>query len=268
MGYSDTKCSKGKKGSRMSRFTQRYRTRGSMCIDNATPIRVEVIEAIRVFESEAINFATRFIKDGKLRVKYVSQVNKYSKAILESVRSLELSAAEAAGLAVSMRNQVLEATRLQSSDIGKAVAEQLKAKGLLLEQLQDLYAQKIYKKQFSALTKIEADRVFLEIVESSGRANPRVTSRAITLRRLGKGLLVVTVAVSVYNVATAADWLEAIAEEGVGLTGGFLGGAGGGAAAGLACGPGAPVCVTIGVFVGGVIGAVGADLVYDWFTED
>lgn len=37
-------------------------------------------------------------------------------------------------------------------------------------------------------------------------------------------------------------------------------GIGGGAIAGLACGPGAPVCITIGAFVGGAVAALGVDL--------
>ena len=40
---------------------------------------------------------------------------------------------------------------------------------------------------------------------------------------------------------------------------------GGGAVAGLACGPGAPVCVTVGVFVGGIIGSFGADFTFEYF---
>ncbi|QCP13991.1 hypothetical protein FCL38_28915 [Pseudoduganella umbonata] len=35
-----------------------------------------------------------------------------------------------------------------------------------------------------------------------------------------------------------------------------------GALAGLACGPGAPVCVTIGAFVGGALAAFGAGFVW------
>jgi len=40
---------------------------------------------------------------------------------------------------------------------------------------------------------------------------------------------------------------------------GIAGGIAGGALAGLACGPGAPVCVTVGVFVGGALAAFGVD---------
>ncbi len=35
-----------------------------------------------------------------------------------------------------------------------------------------------------------------------------------------------------------------------------------GALAGLACGPGAPVCVTIGAFVGGALAALGAGFIW------
>ena len=41
--------------------------------------------------------------------------------------------------------------------------------------------------------------------------------------------------------------------------GGIAGGVAGGAVAGLACGPGAPVCVTVGAFVGGALAAFGID---------
>lgn len=57
----------------------------------------------------------------------------------------------------------------------------------------------------------------------------------------------------------------ASAKEGAVLGGGLLGSVAGGAAAGLACGSGAPVCVTVGVFVGGVMFAVGAEITFDSF---
>jgi len=83
--------------------------------------------------------------------------------------------------------------------------------------------------------------------------------------KLGRGLLVVTIGVAVYNIAAAEDKVTATAREGVIIGGGFSGGAAGGAVAGLTCGPGAPVCVTIGVFVGGALGALGADFTFGWF---
>lgn len=68
--------------------------------------------------------------------------------------------------------------------------------------------------------------------------------------------------VSVYNIAVADDPGAQAVEEGAVLGGGVLGGMAGGAAAGLVCGPGAPVCVGIGAFVGGALGAFGLSLFF------
>ncbi|BBA32787.1 uncharacterized protein sS8_0822 [Methylocaldum marinum] len=76
--------------------------------------------------------------------------------------------------------------------------------------------------------------------------------------------MVVTIGVAVYNIALAEEKAKATAREGVIIGGGLAGGAAGGAVAGLVCGPGAPVCVTVGVFVGGALGALGADFMFGW----
>lgn len=46
------------------------------------------------------------------------------------------------------------------------------------------------------------------------------------------------------------------------ITGAGIGGIAGGALAGLACGPGAPVCVTVGAFVGGALAAFGVSITW------
>lgn len=84
------------------------------------------------------------------------------------------------------------------------------------------------------------------------------------LSKLGRGLLVVTLGTAVYNIASAESKGKALAREGIILGSGFAGGAAGGAVAGLACGPAAPLCVTAGVFIGGALGALGADLSFGW----
>jgi hypothetical protein len=79
------------------------------------------------------------------------------------------------------------------------------------------------------------------------------------LSRAGRGLIVLSLALSVYTIMTADDKLDATKHEaavtGAGISGGILGGA----LAGLACGPGAPVCVTVGAFAGGALAAFGVD---------
>lgn len=78
----------------------------------------------------------------------------------------------------------------------------------------------------------------------------------------GRGLLVVSIALSVYTIATADDKAAATGREAAITGAGIGGGIAGGAIAGLACGLGAPVCVTIGAFVGGALGAFGVAIAW------
>ena len=160
----------------------------------------------------------------------------------------------------------MDAARINSSDIGRAQAEALKATGKTLQELEVKYASQLYKRDFTMLSKLEKNKVWLEIVDSSGRPRPQVTLQAARWSKLGRGLVFVSAAFAVYNVATAEQPMRQAAKESTSLGAGILGGAGGGAAAGLLCGPGAPVCVTVGVFVGGALAAFGADLTFEWLT--
>jgi hypothetical protein len=105
------------------------------------------------------------------------------------------------------------------------------------------------------------------MVESAGRPRTAVTTSVRRFAVLARGLIVVTIGIAVYNISMAEDKSEAVAREGVVIGGGVIGGAAGGAVAGLACGPGAPVCVTVGVFLGGVLGAMGTDVSFGWFLK-
>ena len=100
------------------------------------------------------------------------------------------------------------------------------------------------------------------IVERAGQPRQTVSALAKHASRLGGSLLMLSLAVSVYNVATAEDRLQSAGREAAALGAGIGGGVAGGMLAGIACGPGAPVCVTIGAFVGGAAAALGVDLVW------
>ncbi len=77
------------------------------------------------------------------------------------------------------------------------------------------------------------------------------------LSRAGRGLLFISLALSVYTVVNSDNKPRAIAREATVTGAGVLGGIAGGGLAGLACGPGAPVCVTVGAFIGGALAAFG-----------
>ena len=82
------------------------------------------------------------------------------------------------------------------------------------------------------------------------------------LSSAGRSLVFLSIAISVYTVATADNKFDAAGKEIVITGAGIAGGIAGGALAGLACGPGAPVCVTVGAFVGGALAAFGVSITW------
>ena len=93
------------------------------------------------------------------------------------------------------------------------------------------------------------------IVESAGRSNAKVNLKMLRLSHAGRGLVMFSIAVAVYEVMNADDKLNEVGKQlsisGAGIAGAWASGA----VAGLACGPGAPVCVVLGAFVGGALAA-------------
>lgn len=223
--------------------------------------------ALDALQAQAANFAQRHIRDARVRQGYVRDTQRFAEGLRAEVAAGRMGARQAAQQAVELRNSVMEAARLSSSDLGRARAQALKATGKGLSELQEYYAQRLHKTPFARLTSSQKQGVWKEIVASSGRANPRVSAATLRLARVGRGLALAAVAIAVYNIAAAEDKGRAVAKEGVTVGAGFAGSIAGGAVAGLACGPGAPVCVTIGVFVGGALFAFGADAGFDWLSR-
>ena len=158
----------------------------------------------------------------------------------------------------------MEIMRSRSTPVGRAIAEQIKSKG---KTLNELIAKKALEQfgqnaNFNALTPAQQNTVYAEIVKSAGKDSPRVSARMGKLSHAGRGLVVLSLAISTYSIATADDKVDATKHE-LAVTGaGIGGGIAGGAIAGLACGPGAPVCVTVGAFVGGALAAFGVDFLW------
>lgn len=228
-------------------------------------VTADLNTAIAGFESSSANFAIRFIPDAKVRAEYQLKSKALSREILNDVKSGKISSFQGAKQASQMRNVLMDAMRGQSSEIARAYAVSLKTQGKSLPELESKYAKRLFGKSFETLTETQKGKIWREIVFSSGRPRMEANQLAKTMGKAGKGFVAITIAISVYNIATAEDKLMASAKEGAVIGGGLLGSVAGGAAAGLACGPGAPVCVTIGVFIGGVMFAVGAEITFDSF---
>lgn len=83
------------------------------------------------------------------------------------------------------------------------------------------------------------------------------------LSRAGNGLIVLSLAISVYEIYNAEDRIVETGRQAAITGAGIAGGWAAGALAGLACGPGVPVCVVIGGFVGAALAAWGAGEIFN-----
>ncbi|MEM7571270.1 MAG: hypothetical protein AAF433_00165 [Bacteroidota bacterium] len=217
---------------------------------------------VEEFMRAGVQFAHRFIHDYTVRLAYIQELLKLSADYLSKVKLGLLSPFNAAALVSKERGVILDKTRKVSSDFAKAYAKWRKAENPSLHSLCEKYAGRKFEKTFSSLTKNQKDEVFKAIIEAAGRDSIRDTTLARNLSKAGKVLLVLGLAVAVYNVTTAENKLKAVGKEATIFAGGAAGATAGGAA-GAFCGPGAIVCVPIGIFLGGMLGANGAEKLFD-----
>ena len=220
-------------------------------------------EAVRALRADVTAAAAMLTWDGAVRAEYQRAIAEVEAELNGEVRSGRLTWRGAAEKAVELRNDTMELMRLRSTPPGRALAEAMKSQGRTLNELIARRTMELFPgKAFKALTQAEQDEVFAAIVASAGRARPRINVLMLRASRAGRGLLVLSLAISVYNIATAEDHWAAAGHEAAVTGAGIAGGVAGGALAGLACGPGAPVCVTIGAFVGGAAAAFGVDFAF------
>lgn len=218
--------------------------------------------AIQALEAEVANAGAHLALDSNARQLYSSQIRALAEELAGEANAGRMSWRQAAEQARAARNDIMEIVRSRSTPVGRAMAERLKSQGRTLN---ELIARKTIElfgpgADFNKLGGAQQNRVYAEIVKSAGKSNPRVDLAMRRLSRAGRGLLFLSIAISVYEVAVADDKLDTAGRE-LAVTGaGIGGGIAGGALAGLACGPGAPVCVTVGAFIGGALAAFGVDL--------
>lgn len=158
----------------------------------------------------------------------------------------------------------MELIRTRSTPVGLSIAQKMKSQGKTLNEMIALKSKSRYgsNASFYNLTTQQQNNIYLEIVEAAGKSRPEVTSAMKNLSYAGRGLILLSIALSVYTIAAAEDKYATAKKEAAIGGAGVSGGIAGGALAGLACGPGAPVCVTVGAFVGGALAAFGVGMVW------
>ncbi len=215
--------------------------------------------AIQALEAEVANIGAHLIIDSSARQSYSKKIKAMANELRVQASSGRISWTDAANTANETRNTIMEITRQKSTPVGKALAHSIKQQGITLNEIIAKKVIKLHgpKMSFHDLTQQQQNAIYSEVVTSAGKSNPTINTTLKKVSYAGRSLIFLSVALSVYTVATADNKLEAAGKE-VALTGtSIAGGIAGGAVAGLACGPGAPVCVTVGAFIGGALAAFG-----------
>lgn len=218
--------------------------------------------AIQALEAQLVNVGMHAHIDSQVRLTYATRIKAMSSELRAAATRGDITWRQAATEANLVRNSVMESLRGKSTPLGRSIAEYLKKEGKTLNGLIAEKSEGLFGKgtQFDSLPDAKKNQVYAKIVESAGKSRPSVNKAMRVTSRAGRGLVFLSVAISVYTVATAEDKVDAAMHEGAVAGAGVAGGIAGGALAGLACGPGAPVCVGVGAFVGGALAAFGVDL--------
>lgn len=226
-------------------------------------------ESLHALEATALNVGKALINDASVRENYVRKIHSMSKEILRDVQAGRATPEEGARFAQQLRNRIMDEARIKSSPVGRSGSEKLKSGGKALEVLIDKKSSKLFpNKRFADLTKAQRRQVFEAIIESSGKSRPSVTARIPRWRMVGRGLLLFTAAIAIYNVWTAENKVHAGLKESIVLGGGVAGGAVAGAATGLVCGPGTPICSTVLFIIGGIMGALAGSTTADHYDAE
>lgn len=221
-------------------------------------------DIVRLLHSEVAAVGAQLEWDDVVRRQYNVQAERYVQDLRTRVTRGQLTWRAAAEDARNTRDAIMQSMRRTTTPVLRALAEQKKPTSPTLNELVAKYTIEKFgpNANFNKLTKAERNVVYAEVVAASARPSTKVNAYLRRASRLGRGLIVVSVAVSAYNVATADDKTAAAGYEAASAGAGLAGSVAGGAVAGLFCGPGAPVCVTIGAFVGGAVFVLGLERVW------
>ena len=229
---------------------------------NADQIAFE--NAGKALEAQIANAGVYMTIDSNTRLAYASELKKMADQLRHDATSGKITWANAAKQAQETRNLIMEISRMRSTPIGRAVAQKIKPSGILLNDLVALHTQRLHGENaaFSSLSASQKNKVYSAVIMSAGKSNAGVSNAMSRLSYAGRGLLFLSLSVSVYNITTSQDKGTTAVKELTVTGAGIGGGIAGGALAGLACGPASPVCVTLGAFVGGAMSAFGMGFVW------
>lgn len=225
-----------------------------------TDDQVTFENAIKSLEAQAANIGAHVTIDATARQAYSREIKNMAEMLRRDVSSGKISWAQAAQQAQETRNLVMEATRVRSTPVARSIAQKMKLTGFSLNELIAKYATQMYGETivFSKLTMSQKNKIYAAVVAAAGKSNVKVSAALARMSFAGRGVLVISLGLSAYTVATSTNKIAAAKKKTLTIGASIGGGIAGGELAGLACGPGAPLCVTVGAFIGGVLAAYGA----------
>lgn len=203
-------------------------------------------KVIDAMEAQAANIGAHLTVDSSARLAYTREIKRMAEKLRVEATSKRITWAQAAQQAQETRNLVMEVQRLKAN--GKTLNE------IIAQQATRAHGHSV---KFSTLSLSQKNAIYAAVVASAARSNVSVTKAMSRLSFAGKGVLGLSLALSVYDIATSNDKVAATKKEILTTGAGVAGGIAGGALAGLACGPGAPICVAVGAFAGGALAAFG-----------
>lgn len=219
---------------------------------------------IKSLETQLTNAGAHLAIDSKARLTYTKEIKSMSDRLRADAMAHRITWAKAAREAQEARNLIMGAIRARSTPLGRALAQRMKQNGYSLNQLIARQTAKTHGNNavFARLSNAQRNAIYANIVISAGNSNAGVTHVMARLSHVGRGILFLALALSVYEIATSTNKVTAFKKELAVNGASVAGGVAGGALAGLACGPGAPICVTVGAFVGGAFSVMGTS--YFW----
>ncbi|KAI1346400.1 hypothetical protein F5Y01DRAFT_319767 [Xylaria sp. FL0043] len=154
-----------------------------------------------------------FLADKGIRIEYAKGVSEACKEINQYVAGGKLTVKEAAQMAFDMRQQYLVWAREKSSTLGQIFAAAMKPPDLRFDKYLNKYSQLLFQKDFSRVTASEEAKVMTAVLESAGRANPKVSSALVNAGELAKAAVPIAVGLSLLSIAVAPDWEAELAEQ-------------------------------------------------------
>lgn len=223
--------------------------------------------ALKSVQSTAASLGRELISNTSVREWYINTTVSESKKIMELAKSGKVGWFEASYKAYNIRDKVMNTARGEGTTFGKTLAEFLKKQS---PQYMELAQKKINKlfpgKTYETLSQSERKILFKEIIESSGRQRASVNKQVAPGKTLGRSLWILTFTMAAYSVIEAENKLEETGRQASIIGGGLTGGAAG-AKASLICGPFAVYCGIPFILIGSILGAFGAEALYNKAVE-